>query len=72
MELNGVLIKTFVHSNGHKCNVYVPTADYYNQEHEISERFVRDIINIFETQPELRNPVKSSPKKINKNYTADT
>ena len=60
MKLNGVLIKTFVHSNGHKCNVYVPAIDYYDKEHEMPERFFRDILSIFETQPELREPIQSS------------
>lgn len=72
MKLNGVLIKTFIHSNGHKCNVYVPTSDYYSQEHEISEHFVRDITSIFETQPELRNPIKPTERKVVKNHNVNT
>jgi len=72
MEPTGILIKTFIHSNGHKCNVYVPTDDYYSQEHEMSEYFVRDIISIFETQPELREPIKPSERKVFRNCNVNT
>ena len=60
MKQNSVLIKTFTHNNGLKCNVYVPTSDYYNHEHEMSEYFIRDILSIFEAQPELKNPSKNT------------
>jgi len=53
MEQKGVLVNSFTHTNGLKCNVYVPTADYYEKEHEMTERFSRDIYSIFEAQPEI-------------------
>ena len=64
MKQNSVLIKTFTHNNGLKCNVYVPTSDYYNHEHEMSEYFIRDILSIFEAQPELKNPSKIPTRKL--------
>ena len=64
MKQNNVLIKTFTHNNGLKCNVYVPTSDYYSHEHEMSEYFARDILSIFEAQPELKNPAKIPERKL--------
>ena len=66
MDKKSVLVKTFTHSNGLKCNVYVPTEDYYSQDHEMSERFTRDILSIFEAQPELKEPAKPPKKKASR------
>ena len=57
----GYLADSFVHK-GMKCNVFLPTSDYYEQKQVISEKLAGDILSIYEKRPQLR--VDKNPKII--------